>query len=533
MDDHLGRQRRALAAMGDSDRLCREYVLASRVKRKGLIGGGSLSDWDIAEPRADALIESLRAFGYTPEAAIADLVDNSISAGAETIQIEMIWAGRDSVVSIVDDGWGMTEDQLCAAMRPGSRSPLDDRSKGDLGRFGLGLKTASFSQARELTVSSRTESTVTAIRRWDLDTVASSGEWRLLRTGPAPAAVDLEPSGSSGTMVAWTKCDRLVGDVDTSDSKAQGRFLQLTRRVKQHLEATFHRFLVGRGRVSVTLNGQPLVAWDPFLRDHAATQQLFSEELPFQDELVRVTAYVLPHRSKLTPEQAERGHGAAGWNQQQGFYLYRSNRLLVQGDWLGLGFAKDEHTKLARIAIDFPASLDHAWQVDVKKSSARTPGPLVPELVRIAKAARSRAEEVYRFRGKITASRSSQPYVVAWQQYTDRAGEIRYKVNRSHPVIVALLALAGGKKREVEKALRFMEETVPTTLIGVSIADSLDHQPTPFGGATKDIKPLIDFVFTDLVKDGYAADEALDRIAVIEPFSQFPQLVQAFRESQT
>lgn len=491
-----------------------------------------MSDWDIAEPRADALIESLRAFGYTPEAAIADLVDNSISAGAKTIRIDLIWAGRDSVVSIVDDGRGMTEEELYAAMRPGSTSPLDDRSAGDLGRFGLGLKTASFSQSRELTVSSRTLSTDMATRRWDLDTVAKSGEWRLLRTPPEPAAIEVGPRAASGTVVAWSKCDRLVGDVDAGDSKAHDRFLRLTRRVKEHLEATFHRFLVGRGQVTMSVNGQPVIPWDPFLTDHPATQQLFSEELPFEGEMIKATAYVLPHRSKLTPLQADRGHGAAGWNQQQGFYLYRSNRLLVQGDWLGLGFSKDEHTKLARIAVDFPASLDHAWQVDVKKSSARTPGPLVADLQRIAKVTRSRAEEVYRFRGKITASKSSQPFVVAWQQYTDRAGEIRYKVNRSHPVIVALLAAAGGRKREVEKALRFIEETVPTTLIGVSIADSLDHQPTPFGDAQKDLKPLIDLVFTDLVTDGYTADEAWDRIAVAEPFSQFPQVVQAFRESQ-
>ena len=492
-----------------------------------------MTEWDIAAPRADALIESLRAFGYTPEAAIADLVDNSISAGARSIRVDFIWAGSDSVVRVADDGRGMTEDELYAAMRPGSTSPLNDRSESDLGRFGLGLKTASFSQARELTVFSRVIASGGATRRWDLDTVASSGEWRLLRSAPDHHRhVDLTLSSESGTVVTWSKCDRLVGDVEASDTKAHDRFLQVTRRIRQHLEATFYRFLAGRGRISIQVNGQPIVPWDPFLKDHVATQQLFTEELAFQGELVKVKAYVLPHRSKLTPSQAERGQGVAGWNQQQGFYLHRSNRLLVQGDWLGLGFAKDEHTKLARISVDFPANLDHAWQVDVKKSSARTPGPLVPELKRIAKAARSRAEEVYRFRGKVIASRTSQPFVVAWQQHTDRAGDIRYKVNRSHPVIVALLDAVGTRKREVEKALRFIEETVPTTLIGVSIADSLDKQPMPFSGATRDLKPLIDFVFTDLVNDGYSADEAIDRIAVIEPFSQFPQLVQAFRESE-
>ncbi|MGY0537980.1 ATP-binding protein [Nocardioides sp. YJ-D4] len=488
-----------------------------------------MSDWDIAEPRADALIESLRAFGYTPEAAIADLVDNSISAGAKTIRVDLQWNGRDSVVTVADDGSGMSEAALYSAMRPGSRSPLEDRSRHDLGRFGLGLKTASFSQARELTVLTRTVGFGDAIRRWDLDTVAASGEWRLLRSGPP--AIDLNFDGAAGTVVAWSKCDRLVGDVDSSDTKAHERFLQLTARIRHHLEATFHRFLGGRGRVLMLVNGQALRPWDPFMTSHGATQHLFTEDLPFQGEIVRVKAYVLPHRSKLTPEQADEGHGASGWNQQQGFYLYRSNRLLVQGDWLNLGFTKDEHTKLARVSVDFPATLDHAWQVDVKKSSARTPGALVPELKRIAKVARSRAEEVYRFRGKITASKTSQPFVVAWLQYIDRAGDIRYKVNRSHPVIVALLDAAAHRKGEVEKALRFIEETVPTTLIGVSIADSLDKQPTPFGDATRDLKPLIDFVFTDLVVDGYTPDEALDRIAVIEPFSQFPQVVQAFRES--
>lgn len=488
-----------------------------------------MSDWDIAEPRADALIESLRAFGYTPEAAIADLVDNSISAGARTIRIDLVWAGRDSIVTIADDGSGMSDSALYDAMRPGSRSPLDDRSDGDLGRFGLGLKTASFSQARELTVLSRTAGNTDAIRRWDLDVVAASGEWRLLRSAPAEVAVELD--GLTGTVVTWSKCDRLVGDVDASDRKAHERFLQSTGRIRHHLEATFERFLAGRGRIAMLVNGQALVRWDPFMTSHAATQQLFTEELAFQGELVKVTAYVLPHRSKLSPEQAGAGSGASGWNQQQGFYLYRSGRLLVQGDWLGLGFAKDEHTKLARIAVEFPASLDHHWQVDVKKSSARTPGALVPELKRIAKAARSRAEDVYRFRGKITASRTSQPFVVAWQQYTDRSGDIRYRVNRSHPLIVAVLDAAGRQNREVEKALRFIEETVPTTLIGVSIADSLDNQPTPFGDSTKEIKPLVDFVFNDLVDDGYSPDEAIDRIAVIEPFSQFPQVIQAFRES--
>jgi hypothetical protein len=488
-------------------------------------------DYDIAEPRADALIESLRAFGYTPEAAIADLVDNSISADAKKIRIDFHWAGRDSWVAVVDDGRGMSEQALLAAMRPGSTSPLEERADTDLGRFGLGLKTASFSQARELTVTStdRAGGRV-ATRRWDLDTVSATGEWRLLRSAPN-GSVDLESVAGGGTVVLWSKCDRLVGDVDSTDAKAQRRFLATADRVSRHLEATFHRFLSGRGRVSISLNGRELVPWDPFMLKNDFTQPLPAEDLPFRGEIVTVRPYVLPHRSKLGEDDSRSGAGATGWNQQQGFYIYRSSRLLVQGDWLGLGFAKDEHTKLARIAVEFPATLDHEWHVDVKKSSARPPGPLVDELRRVAASARRRAEEVYRFRGKIAAHRNSQDFVLAWQQYTDRSGDLRYRVNRKHPVVAALFDVSGVERSAIERALRFIEETVPTTLIGVSIADALDNQVTPYGSAKREIRPLIDFVFKDLVADGSTYEEAMNLVAAAEPFSQFPDVVAAYRES--
>lgn len=486
-------------------------------------------DWDIAEPRADALIESLRAFGYSPEAAIADLVDNSVSAGAKRIAVDFAWAGANSHVTVSDDGGGMSENALVAAMRPGSTSPLEDRHASDLGRFGLGLKTASFSQARELTVVSKTETGDATTRRWDLDTVAASGEWRLLRTAPAGVAV-LEPHITGGTTVTWSKLDRLVGDVKSDDAKAHKRFLEVTARVQSHLEATFHRFLSGRGRLWISVNGQEIDPLDPFMIHHPATQQLDAEELPYKGSLIKVAPYVLPHRSKLDEEEMARGSGLQGWNQQQGFYVYRSGRLLVQGDWLGLGLSKDEHTKLARIAVEFPSSLDHEWQVDVKKSTARPPGELVEALRRVARATRSRAEEVYRHKGKVLARQNSQPFVFAWQEHKGRNGEIRYRVNRDHPVILAVRYALGKDKHVFERALRFIEETIPTSMIGVSIAHSVDNQLTPFGDSKREIRPLVDFAFTSYVKDGMTTSEALDRIAAAEPFSDYPEVIATLRE---
>lgn len=490
-----------------------------------------MPDWDIAEPRADALIESLRAFGYSPETAVADLIDNSISAGSRHIDVEFFWSGLDSYVRITDDGTGMDEGALVAAMRPGSTSPLDARDPSDLGRFGLGLKTASFSQARELTVATRSEgSTETAVRRWDLDTVATTGEWRLLRT-PAKG-IELTSLGRGhGTVILWSKCDRLVGHVDRADEKAQARFNKVADRVARHLEAVFAQFMNGRRRIRIRVNGNTLLPWDPFMEPHASTQNLGTELLPYRGTTIRVTPWVLPHRSKLSDEEQSRGAGTAGWTQQQGFYLYRSNRLLMQGGWLDLGFARDEHTKLARIRVDFPAPLDHDWQVDVKKSVARVPGPLQPDLHRIAAATRRAAEDVYRHRGKIIARHSAQDFVLGWLQIKTRDGDVRYRINREHPVIATLLKTVGDKRTQVNRTLRFIEETMPTTLIGVSIATALDRQAIPFSDSRPELRTLLRLVFDELLTDGLSRDQALDRLAAAEPFTSYPALIQVFRES--
>lgn len=486
-------------------------------------------DWELAEPHADALVESLRSFGYSPEAAVADLVDNSLSAGSREIDVQFHWNGAASWVSISDDGEGMTGDELANAMRPGSKNPLAARRDEDLGRFGLGLKTASFSQARELTVLTRREgATIPEVRRWDLDVVAATREWRLLRTAPDDAPVTRD---GRGTTVLWTKCDRLVGDADVDDAAAQRRFNALASRVGLHLGATFHTFLTARGasRVTIRLNGARIKPWDPFLLDREATEIVAQEELPLKGSTVKVTAYVLPHRSKLSDAQADAGKGLNGWNGHQGFYLYRGGRLLVMGDWLGIGGAKEEHTKLARIRVDFPAALDLDWQVDVKKSSARVPGPLRADLSRIATLTRRRAEGVYRHRGKTMTQRSTQDFVLSWEQVRTREG-VKYRINRSHPVMEALRASATDK-RAVDRALRFIEETIPTTLIGVSLADSLDHQPVPFEEAVAEVSPLLKFAHQRLCADGLDPLEALERLATVDPFVHHPSVVQAFRET--
>lgn len=491
--------------------------------------------WDEAAPRPEALVESLRSFGYSPETAIADLLDNSISARAAQMDLHFVWAGSDSHVAVVDDGDGMSGETLVEAMRPGSISPLQSRRQSDLGRFGLGLKTASFSQARELTVISRaTGSGDVEVRRWDLDVVGSTGQWRLLRTPAACARQYVtRVAAAGGTAVVWSKCDRLLGDIEKDPDKANDRFLAVAEAVRWHLGMTFHRFLGnGRSSRSMSVNGVRVEPWDPILR-HPATHALGpADKIPFKGATIKVQPYVLPHRSKLTEDQQQAGAGIRGWTAQQGFYVYRNDRLVVAGDWLGAAGAKDEHTKLARITVDFSSALDLDWQIDVKKSTARPPGVVMEDLRRIAAATRRSAEEVYRHRGSIVRAERAKDreLVMAWQEYKLRSGEVRLRLNRDHPLLVDALSGPPSQRRAVERVLKFVEETLPTTLIGIRLSEALDKQTTPYETRPEELVKLLRYAVDTMVAAGLTTKQALTELARIEPFCNYPGVVEAMKD---
>ncbi|MFF5171548.1 ATP-binding protein [Micromonospora sp. NPDC000089] len=488
-------------------------------------------EWDDAAPRPKALIESLRSFGYSPETALADLVDNSISADARRIDVRFVWRGADSHVAIIDDGRGMSADGLVDAMRPGTVSPLELRRPSDLGRFGLGLKTASFSQARELTVITKPGAGVVSVRRWDLDVVGSTGEWRLLRTAAVHAAQYVELiEKQGGTAIIWTKCDRLIGDSLGDLDRSHDRFLRSAESVSKHLGMIFHRFLDRRSPIVITINGNAVIPWDPILK-HSATHQVSPpERLPLAGSAVTISSFVLPHRSKLNDAQQAYGGGTKGWNAHQGFYVYRNDRLVVSGDWLGLGVSKDEHTKLARILVDFDSTLDLLWQIDVKKSTARPPGPIIQDLKRIAAATRRHAESVYRHRGSMTVRSSGKDLVFAWQEFKDRAGALKLRLNRQHPVLQHALDGPPQQRRAVERVLRFAEETIPTTLIGMRVSESLDQQSLPFKHHQTELLALLRYSVETLVKAGQTTEESIRQLSAVEPFASHPQLIEAFKE---
>jgi hypothetical protein len=490
-------------------------------------------NYDIAAPQASAMIESLRAFGYSVQTALADLIDNSISAGARNVWLEFFWDGAWSHISLRDDGRGMTESELVDAMRPGNRNPLEVRDRLDLGRFGLGLKTASFSQCRCLTVASRASGSGISVRQWDLDYVQGTGEWRLRRSA-LPGSEHLLASldhVEHGTIVLWQNLDRLVADTRVDDQKAQDHFLEIVDRVRQHLSMVFHRFLERRDRLQVHVNGHALESWDPFMSREEARQVLLEEKLWFNDQIVRIRPFVLPHHSKISRDAHERGAGPGGWNAQQGFYVYRNERLLVAGDWLGLGFVKEEHYKLARIQVDLPNSLDTEWNLDVKKSRARPPGPLRADLKRLAKITRQKAMEVYRHRGKIAARALAENHVFVWQSRV-RRGKHFYTVNREHPLVTEVLRLAGSDSSAVKALLRLVEETVPVERIWIDAAKNPDGRAQPFEHEPdEDVTEVMRVVYQVLLGRGLPPDVARRHLASMEPFNQFADIMNVLMET--
>ncbi|MEO5716397.1 MAG: ATP-binding protein [Luteolibacter sp.] len=491
-------------------------------------------DYDIAEPNAASLAESLRAFSYDLPTAIADLVDNSITAQAGRIWIDFHWDGADSVIVITDDGNGMAEEKLVAAMRPGSQNPLDRREPHDLGRFGLGLKTASFSQCRRVTVRSRNSGRKWATRCWDHDHIAQVNAWQLLRSGNVASEPYFGRLGKlkRGTAVVWQNLDRLVAGQRTDNERAQQIFLQRADAVRRHLAMVFHQLMSGKDGVAILLNDREVEPWDPFLVREPATQTLPESKLSLRGETVHVQPFILPHHSKLSKSKHEAAAGSNGWNAHQGFYVYRNRRLLVAGEWLGFGWAKEEHYKLARIRIEIPNELDHDWGIDVTKSRARPPVSLRDELRRIGERSRSEAKRVYSHRGAKLTPKADEERVLLWEPLA-KHDKTFYRLNRQHPLLKQ--ALDKSSDRQVLGALlRLIEETVPYPHISINNSEKPNSLPGPFEHAPEtQVREVMKEAFESLVATGYGRKEAADRLRTIWPFELFPAVLQSLAEAQS
>lgn len=379
------------------------------------------------------LMESMRSVGYSLEAALADLVDNSLSAEAKNIEIYFRSTGEEPLIAVMDDGRGMDPLEARTALRLAGTNTSQKRGASDLGRFGLGLKTASLSQARVLTVVTKKAGVTTGLQ-WDLDYLLAKGTWSLRvldqqEISLVPVADSLR-ARESGTLVVWGKLDLLLGDAQNTSTYMAERMAEAA----EHLELVFHRFLGGDAShkpVAIAINDRPLQVIDPFLEKNPATQRSPLEMLGPSGSQIAVQTFTLPHLSKLSEADRTRGRIGARMRDSQGFYVYRNRRLIDWGSWFRLT-PKDELAKLARVRVDIPNSLDGLWGLDIKKSRAVPPDSVRRELRRLIERIVGQSKKVHQYRGRADESQADGIFV--WQLVKGR-NSFEYRINREHPLL--------------------------------------------------------------------------------------------------
>lgn len=387
-------------------------------------------------PDAQCLLEALRGMDYTPASAIADLIDNSISANATEVHLLFLPQNDKNpkpIVVIADNGNGMASDELLKAMQLGGINPRNTRKVTDLGRFGLGLKTASFSQCRRLTVFSRKDKKNSSCFCWDLDFIANNkenGGWNIL-DGKIPSHPEIKKliSGMKhGTIVIWEELDRFL-----PDGISEENFIEAIKAVELYLRLYFHRFLQPPAqRLKIFINGHAVKALDPFMETNSRTSKSPEQKLGSNEDSVSFCGFILPHKDKLTSDQYIEGGCINGWVSHEGFYIYRNERLLLPGSWLGLGrhshdrkrWIQDELHQLVRIRLDITNRCDENWKIDIRKSSASPPLSIQKELTRLAERLREQGRKVYVFRGGYKSKQEKEDYTYIWTPMESAQGKI-------------------------------------------------------------------------------------------------------------
>lgn len=453
------------------------------------------TDLDGAElpPDPDVLLRSLRGIGYSVEDAVADVVDNSLSAGASQVGIWIRDAQGDVIVDIVDDGDGLSRSDLLIALSLGAqeRDSALVRNARDLGRFGLGLKTASFSVAKRLSVLGR-KGGVDAGAAWDLEVVRRTRKWQLSALSPEDFEQLSGRLGArpSGTAVRWSNTDRLQPAPGTDRLSALS---SLERRIRGHLGMIFHRFISGLDpdgqeipQAHVTLNDLAIDAWNPLLplteRPHLVE---FGEVKHHGD--VRLEYAILPPDTQMNAEERKQASPPGRrLTDMQGFYVYRANRLVCPASWLNLPgsgrgrWNKESATQLARISVDLTNASDEEWSLDVRKSRVSPPDRHRSVLVNAGNGARARSKSrIFGRRGPTTEPTIDQPLLSLW---TLNAGQLQ--ISRDHPLVRSIIEPGtDASPRTLQSSVRSLLRMLETSPALVALVAEPAADATPASGS--------------------------------------------------
>lgn len=476
-------------------------------------------------PDAASIMESTRAIGYSLSTAIADIIDNSIAA--EASRVDIFYSPIEKYVAILDDGCGMSGDELNRAMKYGGISPLAKRNEKDLGRFGLGMKTASLSQCEVLTVVSKKDGEISA-RRWDLNAIRRLNFWALLELLPEEInsipKVESLKNFSSGTLVVWQEIDRMLQGDDIT--------LKLPEKMNaviNHLSLVFHRYLAGEEGIkkfSITVNNLRVEPSDPFLT-RKFTQALDDETIKIPDmPPIKIRPYILPYPSKLSKTDRELLGITADMQKNQGFYIYRNKRLIVWGTWFRRA-KKELLSQLARIQIDIPPAFDSLWVLDIKKSVAVPPTLVSQNLDKLIENLAGKSKRTWEYRGKKEIDKKFQH---VWNRLKTRDGGIVYEINESHPVFLRLIEKFPACEENFKNLLKFIAASLPLNQLRIDMSGNVEiENPATY---SEDTAREILKVFVEGLSN-VEINKLLDALAKDDIFKSYPQLIEEFRRSAT
>lgn len=403
---------------------------------------------------AKALLTGLRAIGYNFSTAVADIIDNSISAYATEIRIFSNPLEKEPYFCILDNGHGMTVTELDNAMLPGSDREGKEDSTLELGRFGLGLKSASLSQCREFIVASKKYGKIRAMS-FDLDVIEDANKLLLKQLSEveikALPEIERLKNYETGTLVIWTKFDK----IEQLAKNFEDSFRAVVADSKKHVELVFHRFY---DKIQIYYNEKRIERRDPFLKGSVGRQQTGrTSVINIDGSEIVVVPYTLPFANTLTSEEKALLGNPKSIFDEQGFYLYRNERLISWGSWMRMGI-RSELNKLARIQVDIPSSLDSVWMLDVKKSSAKIPDKIKDRIKMAVEDSVVRSKRTTKFPG---VKEQSVTYKI-WDRINEHEGKIKYQINREIPAIVALYDALGEHEKELlEIVLSQIESYLP------------------------------------------------------------------------
>ena len=486
------------------------------------------------KPTAEVLMNSMRAMGYSFESAVADILDNSISAGAKTIHIKFPINPMESFVAVCDDGTGMTKDELFDAMKYGSEQKPEHREESDLGRFGLGLKSASLSQCRKLTVMSKKNDSISAFI-WDLDIIEKEHDWLVVECNDEQINTiryrDWLDEHESGTIVLWENFDL----IEKSSGSVYSELMKYQESLSDYLSLIFHRYLNrGSNSIEIKINNYKLSGLDPFLENHNKTNIRKRVQIPIKDSngierMVVVQPYVLPFQKDLSAEDKKLSGGIENYRSKQGFYIYRNERLIVWGSWFGRH--RDELTKYARVKVDIPNTLDDIWGIDIKKQSAKIPASIKQRLTRAVDDAMDMAVKAQTYRGRIEKIDEKVDYI--WDRVKEREDNYSYRINRDSRIFELIKNKVDDETWSlIDMVLEEIENSVPFQQIYIDksqnrIDDTVDQE------RITEIESKAEMLIGLALKMGNSNRKAIvEKLFESEPFVKYPELKKKMLEEE-